>query len=276
MLLFMSALALGQDATTTTGFYSGGGVTSSFTYLARTCISGMDVSSSASSIYSGEPGTPGDQPSIVGVLATGGSSSVDVGGTLQFGIEEVLDDSTVTTIPTAEVSWSVLNGPIVSVNANGVATAASGLDNVTSATIQGAYGGFTDRFTLTVITAGYNTWQAQYFGGTNPLGNPDADADGTGQSNLFKYTAGLNPTDSNSRFTVSIAPMPGQSGQAGITFSPVANGRTYTVQYCTDLTSPNWQALQGSTQVTSGSSTTVVDPNATGAKKFYRVQISMP
>jgi hypothetical protein len=51
------------------------------------------------------------------------------------------------------------------------------------------------------VLADTSVTQVQYFGvGTtgmgNPLGVPGADADGTGQTNLFKYTAGLNPTTS--------------------------------------------------------------------------------
>ena len=44
-----------------------------------------------------------------------------------------------------------------------------------------------------------DAWQIQYFGCVScPQAAPGADADGTGQNNLFKYEAGLDPTDSNS------------------------------------------------------------------------------
>lgn len=52
-----------------------------------------------------------------------------------------------------------------------------------------------------------DSWQVQYFGQPpNPLAAPNADADGTGQNNLFKFIAGLNPLD-GSRFTLSILPV---------------------------------------------------------------------
>jgi hypothetical protein len=49
-------------------------------------------------------------------------------------------------------------------------------------------------------------WRARYFGGagtaTNKLSCATCDADGTGQNNLFKYLAGLDPTNSASIFRV--------------------------------------------------------------------------
>jgi hypothetical protein len=101
----------------------------------------------------------------------------------------------------------------------------------------------------------------------------NADPDGTGQTNLFKYIAGLNPIDPTCRFVVTAAPVSGQSGEVAITYSPVVAGRTYVVQYSTNLGSGNWQTLTDTTQSTSGNATTIVDPNAANAK-FYKVQIT--
>jgi len=49
----------------------------------------------------------------------------------------------------------------------------------------------------------------QFFGQPpNLLAAPGVDVSGTGQTNLFKYAAGLDPLDPNSRFTLTIAPVP--------------------------------------------------------------------
>ena len=58
-------------------------------------------------------------------------------------------------------------------------------------------------------------------------------------------------------------------------FSPRLDGRTYTVQSCLTLTAP-WLPLGSSTQSDGGSERTVIDLNATGGRKFYRVEITKP
>jgi hypothetical protein len=50
-----------------------------------------------------------------------------------------------------------------------------------------------------------NWWRQRYFGDgstTNALSCATCDADGTGQNNLFKYIAGLDPTDRASVFRI--------------------------------------------------------------------------
>jgi hypothetical protein len=52
-----------------------------------------------------------------------------------------------------------------------------------------------------------NWWRQQYFGNgssTNPSSCATCDADGTGQDNLFKYIAGLNPTNPSSVFGLNV------------------------------------------------------------------------
>ena len=104
-----------------------------------------------------------------------------------------------------------------------------------------------------------------------------ADADGTGQTNLFKYIAGLNPTDPTSRFVVSIAPVSGQPGQMNVIFSPVVNARTYTVVAKSSLsTVGGWSPINGSALSVNGAQGTITDLSATGPAKFYEVQITLP
>ena len=75
-----------------------------------------------------------------------------------------------------------------------------------------------------------DAWQVQYFGLNNPQAAPTVDADGTGQTNLFKYIAGLNPLDSNSRFTLTIQAFAAQPGRRNLVFSPRFPDRTYTAK----------------------------------------------
>lgn len=122
-----------------------------------------------------------------------------------------------------------------------------------------------------------DAWLAQYFG-QSPGANaaPDADADGTGQTNLFKYLAGLNPLDPASRFVHAVAAVPGQPTQRTLTFSPVYSGRTYTVEYSPRLSLPVWTTLSNATVSVSGTTETVTDLNADTNSRFYRVLVSMP
>jgi hypothetical protein len=135
---------------------------------------------------------------------------------------------------------------------------------MTSVTITGPY----------ASSAIPDSWFTQYFGAApNPQAAPSADADGTGQNNLFKYVAGLNPLD-GSRFVLSITSQV-TPNRKNLIFSPVNAGSSYAVQYKTSLNAPSWTPLTGTTQSDSGSTRTVVDP-AAAAPKFYQVQISKP
>ena len=100
--------------------------------------------------------------------------------------------------------------------------------------------------------------------------------DGDGQANLFEFTAGLVPTDPASRFLLTLTPVVGQPTQKKAIFSPLVAGRTYSVEFRTSLTSGAWAPLTGTTFSDVGNERTVTDPAATGATKFYRVNVSKP
>jgi hypothetical protein len=118
-------------------------------------------------------------------------------------------------------------------------------------------------------------WQIQYFGSfTNPAAAPGADASGTGQNNLFKYTAGLNPTNRASVFLLQ----PSLSGNLPRrSFGPVWSNRSYTVQSRPDLFSGDWSDLAGAmTPAANASQMTFSDTNHSSAATFYRVGIGFP
>lgn len=124
----------------------------------------------------------------------------------------------------------------------------------------------------------FEQWQMQYFGSfTNPAAAANADADGTGQNNLFKYVAGLDPTNPASVFVLNVAGVTDQPTQFNLFFSPVCSNRTYTPQFSMDLVSSNWSPLTGyAGPVTNGNQVTITDQNATESNKFYRIDISSP
>ena len=126
-----------------------------------------------------------------------------------------------------------------------------------------------------------NWWRAQYFGGngasTNSQSCAACDADGTGQDNLFKYVAGLDPTNPASIFVLEVATVAGQPGEKNLIYNPVAAGRTYTPQFTTNLVGAVWSTLATiSGPQTNVDQVTVTDLSATQTQKFYRIDISLP
>lgn len=213
---------------------------------------------------------------VVALEISAPAGSVDVDQTLQLGVTELLDDSTVILLSPGAVTWSVQSGPITAISGSGLVTAGVVYGD-TGAVVGGSFAGFSDLLDLTVVNSAFDAWQLQYFGASNPLAAPGVDADGTGQTNLFKYIAGLDPTDPASIFTLTIAPVPGQSGQKNLIFSPIAAGRTYTVVAASSLvTGGSWSGINASAPADNGTQRTITDLSASGPAKFYEIQISYP
>lgn len=123
-------------------------------------------------------------------------------------------------------------------------------------------------------------WRAQYFGtgsSTNKFSCSTCDADGTGQVNLFKYVAGLDPTNRAAVFRLDVQNVAGHADQKTLRFYPIADGRTYQVISSTNLVGGVTGNLTSSSgPSTNGTQVSVTDLNATGKAKFYRVRISLP
>jgi len=129
---------------------------------------------------------------------------------------------------------------------------------------------------ISVLTP-FEAWQIQYFNSTNSaIAAASADADGTGQNNLFKYVAGLDPTNPASVFLFAIS-MPTNPAAEQLQFIPMASGRTYTPQFCTDLVGGVWLPLITYTgPLTNGDQISVTDTNPLPPQEFYRIEISLP
>jgi PKD repeat protein len=123
----------------------------------------------------------------------------------------------------------------------------------------------------------FQAWLTQYFNCTNCMQTlMYADADGTGQNNLFKYVAGLDPTNPTSVFVIIPAGVQNLTGQFSFQFTPVVAGRAYTPQFCTNLVSGVWLPLTGyNGPVINGAQATITDLNVTQPNKFYRLAVSL-
>ncbi|MDZ4288913.1 MAG: hypothetical protein U0984_13185 [Prosthecobacter sp.] len=215
------------------------------------------------------------------------STLVNEGATRQLSAVQLLDDLTTTAVPAASIAWSVQGGPISGISTGGVATAANVYQN-TVATAQGSFAGKTGTLDLTVLNIGSDDfgayagdgladeWQVQYFGEDNADAAPLLDPDGDGHNNHFEFIAGIVPTDPFSVFSLTVLPVAGQPGKKDIIFSPRLTDRTYGVKFSADLTPGSWTSLPDGLITDNGNQRTVTDPNGTGPRKFYRVNISKP
>jgi len=124
-----------------------------------------------------------------------------------------------------------------------------------------------------------NWWRLQYFGNsstTDATTCAACDFDNTGQNNLFKYVAGLDPTDPTQVFSLQIATVTNQDAQETLLFNPLASGRTYVPECSTDLTSGWFPLLDYLGPTTNGNQVTITDTIAAPPQKFYRIDISLP
>ena len=219
---------------------------------------------------------------------TAAPAEVGEGATTQLAMWQNLDDATLLAIPAASVAWSIGGGPLTGVSTGGVVTAGTVWQD-TAATVRGVCLGQTltlglvvknvslDNFGTYAADGMDDAWQMQYFGANNPAAAPQADVSGTGQTNLFKYLAGLNPLDPNSRFTLSIRSVPGQPAQKQLIFAPRLTDRTYTVTSRPALSTGGYAPLANpSAPSDSGPQRTITDLGAGGAATFYRVEITKP
>lgn len=208
-------------------------------------------------------------------------------GTTQLFPVRTADDGTNVVIPTTGFTFSVVNGPLMSVSATGLVTAGAVYQN-TAATVGATSPAFAGQLELPLFVqeavpdnfgsyagdALADTWQVQYFGFDNPLAAPGRDPDGDGQTNLFEYTAGLVPTDAASVFRLRIERVPDQPGQKALVFSPTFADRTYTVKAKPALIGGTWEPLSSEANDNLFPVRTVLDMDASGARQFYQVEIT--
>jgi len=205
---------------TTDTYDSGGGRTSATNIVNDGSMGGIvGISTSPSAPQSVKLGYIGQLYDTTALQLTADADSLHENGTLQLHANRLLDDATTLAVAPESVTWSVHSGPISTIDLSGIATAETVYQD-TAAVVQGDSLGFTGTLNLTVINVNTDdlpwyagdgiddAWQVQYFGlpgnRSNPDAAPDAISDGSGLTNLFKYTAGLIPRDPSSIF-ISLA-----------------------------------------------------------------------
>ena len=262
---------------------SGGGYSSSAAYGMDSSVGNIAGDSSGGSVKNMAGGTTTRPTTATNLVMTATPASVYEGGTSHLGGTVTMDDLSIMPLNGTDIAWGSVTYPFQSIASNGVLVAANSVYASVTGTVSGSYLGLAGNTSAQVLgpyaSSGIpELWFVQYFGAPpNTNAAPDYDADGTGQNNLFKYIAGLDPTNPASIFTLRIASAANQPGQATLIYNPVAGGRTYTPQYSTNLASLIWPALNTVTAVqTNGTQATVTDMDASQASKFYRINISLP
>jgi len=245
------------------------------------------VAAVAPALETSKSGYVGQLFDITGLALQATPASVNETASCQLGACQVLDDGDMLELSASSVAWSVVSGPIASISAAGLATAAA-VYQTTDAKVQAVCGGLSASLNLTVLDtlpdnfgsyAGDgldDSWQARYFGVNNPAAGSSQDPDGDGQTNQFEFCAGVVPTDPSSRFQLRIEPVPGQPTSKRLVFSPRWPDRTYTILTNSSLQATGWTALTGAITSDNGTERTVTDTNASASHKYYRVQIAKP
>jgi len=253
------------------------------------CIGGIaGISTVVSPPETVKAGYLGQLSEVGSLSVTGTPASVNEGGASQLGGAAAMDDDTITALTGSEVAWNAPSWPVSSISASGLALATNVYQN-TAGNFSGRYFGVLGSGSLLVLDSlpdNYGTyagdglpdsWQNQYFGLDNPNAAPSVDVTGTGQNNLFKCTAGLDPTNPASVFWLRIEVVAGQPNQKRLLFNPRWTDRTYTPMFRTNLVGgADWTNLLATTVSDNGAERTVTDTNAINNARFYRIQITCP
>jgi len=267
---------------------NGGGRSASAAYTHDGSAGGIGgVATVAAPPQFAKQGYIGQLYEVTGLALSVSSTNVDEGATRQLEANALLDDGTLLSMAISGVSWSILNGPIGSINSVGLATAGNVYQD-TPAAVQGSLLSSVGMLGLLVVNSDNDdfekyakdglddSWQVQNFGLNNPDAGPDADPDGDTQNNLYEFIVGSIPVDGSSFFRFRIELVPGQPSHRNLIFSPRVAGRTYAVQYKLGAGVPGFDNLAGIATTDIGPTRTVTDLNATETNKFYRMSITLP
>lgn len=274
---FAATPALVNSAVTAGGRQTAG------TIVVDSAIGGIGGSARVGTVLA-RHGAAGQLTDLASVAVSASAATMNEAATSQLAATAVFTDATVSPLAATSVAWSASGGGLASVNASGLATAATVYQN-TNGIARADYLGAFGTLTLSVLNVGTDdfgtyagdtlddAWQVTHFGVGSASAAATADPDGDGQNNLLEFLAGTTPTSGASAFALGIA----QTGasQRTVSFAPVTAGRTYTVEYATSLTTRNFTTL-GGTPVDNAGTRSLTDTSTANAARFYRVRISLP
>lgn len=271
-----AALAVG----TTSSLDAGGKRVTSASYIIDGSIGSLGgISAAASPPVIARDGYAGQLYDLQSILLSASPTNVNETGTSQMAAIGVLDDATILSISASNVAWRVVSGPIVFINASGLAITTNVYQN-TGATVSAVYQSSSATLMINVINTGNDdfgiyahdgmddAWQVRYFGLNNTNAGPNGDPDGDGASNHDEYIADTNPTNALSHFQVLSL-----SKTAGFAvYSQTLTNQNCTLFYASNLTAGGWNPVPSQIGIrgTVGLQG-LADVSPLASRRFYRV-----
>jgi hypothetical protein len=87
--------------------------------------------------------------------------------------------------------------------------------------------------------------------------------------------AGTSAADATSRFVVALAPMAGSAPIIRLSWQSFT-GRLYTVEYSDTLQPPEWQPLDGFTDIQGTGQPLTIDVPRDRLSRFFRISVRLP
>jgi hypothetical protein len=187
-----------------------------------------------------------------------------------------------------DLNWSVVSGPLASISASGLATAANVYQNRAS-TVQGSYPGVNGTLGLSVVNVGTDDlglyasdslpdgWQVQYFGLSGPSSGPTLEPDFAGLQNRLEYALNLSPM----QHSVVPASLIKNGGTLEYTYirskAAVMVGTQFQVEWSETLGAAGWSGSGVAEQVLSENGTVqqvkATLPAGSLGRRFVRLRV---
>ena len=125
----------------------------------------------------------------------------------------------------------------------------------------------------------YNNWASSWFG-TNTtnaaIAGPTANPVGNGFDNYDDFVTGVDPTNPNARFMLTVS-VPNRKSPGSLLMTVAGlTGRSYILQRALNLSSANWISIGTNSNLTSNQTVKFTDPQPPAGEVFYRVLVSLP
>lgn len=193
-----------------------------------------------------------------------------------------LDDGSVVALAGSSIVWSVAY-PVSAIGADGRATLGPVYADASGA-VTGRYLGGSGSVVVWVLDANPDdfglyagdqipdSWQVQHFGVNNP-GGQGAATNATGRSNLYAYSADLDPNDPGSQFEILAA------SNAPPVFSLcvlASSNRQYRLAWTTNMLAGGWTNTPGAVPVSGPGGPFWMSDTNSASTRLYRVEVRVP
>jgi len=232
------------------------------------------------SIHALRGGEAGQLYEPMGIVAVAATPILPETSSCQLSAISTNDDGSATGI---RATWTVLDGPIVAIDSNGVALAGAVYQDseaLAAATSLGLTGTVSlavldtlkDNYRLYAGDDIADAWQVDFFGVDNTNGLASADGDLDGANNFAEFIAGTSPLNGLDFF--SIRSLRRQSpNQVELVLAPAFSNRQYHIEGATNLLYAGWSPLVSSSGPTQTTQLVIADVPSTNTVMFYRASI---